>query len=129
MKKADQELLDDIFLQPWFLSRETAFAIKRLLPREHRHRMRFYFDDYGCLKCGKRNLTYGSNGLCKICMQRVQLKLFLTVKRRWTAASPGNLPRTFTRMADAQRLLRDLLKRDRPSRKTLRSTGPSGSSG
>jgi len=35
--------------------------------------------------------------------------MFFAIKRRWTAASPDNLPRTFKRMADAQRMLRDLL--------------------
>jgi|HubBroStandDraft_6_1064221.scaffolds.fasta_scaffold199233_2 hypothetical protein len=109
MNTADKELLDDIFLQPWFLPLQTAFAIKRILPPEHRHRMRFYFDDYGCLKCGKTGVAYGSNALCKLCMQQVKLRLFFAIKRRWTAASPDNLPRTFTRMADAQRLLKDLL--------------------
>ena len=109
MKKHDLQLLDDIFLQPWFLPQKTAFAIKRILPPEHRHKMRFYFDDYGCLKCGKTNVQYGSNALCKLCMQQVKLRLFFAIKRRWTAASPDNLPRTFKRMADAQRLLKDLL--------------------
>lgn len=112
MKKEDRELLDDIFLQPWFLPRQTAFAIKRILPPEHRHRMRFYFDDYGCLRCGKKNVTYGSNALCKTCMQQVKLRLFFAIKRRWTAMSPDNLPRTFKRMADAQRLLKDLILRN-----------------
>jgi len=65
MTKDDKKLLDDIFLQPWFLPQQTAFAIKRILPPEHRHRMKFYFDDYGCLKCGKTDLQYGSNALCK----------------------------------------------------------------
>ena len=109
MKRDDKELLDTIFLQPWFLPRDTAFAIKRILPPEHRHRMKFYFDDYGCLKCEQKDAPYGSNGLCKACMQEVKLKLFFAIKRRWTAASPDNLPRTFQRMADAQRLLKDLL--------------------
>jgi hypothetical protein len=111
MKKQNKELLDDIFLQPWFLPLKTAFAVKRIVPPEHRHKMRFYFDDYGCLKCGKGNITYGSNGLCKGCMQQVKLRLFFAIKRRWTAASPDNLPRTFRRMADAQRLLKDLVRR------------------
>src|SRR5579863_933508 len=110
MTRQDKELLDDIFLQPWFLSRQIAFAIKRILPPEHRHRMRFYFDDYGCLKCGTNDAPYGSNGLCKLCMQQVKLRLFFAVKRRWTAASPENQPRTFQKMADAQRLLRDLVR-------------------
>ena len=109
MTKREKELLDDIFLQPWFLPLQTAFDIKRILPPEHRHKMRFYFDDYGCLKCGKINVQYGSNALCKLCMQQVKLRLFFAIKRRWTAASPDNLPRTFKRMADAQRLLKDLI--------------------
>ena len=113
MTNEEKRLLDEIFLQPWFLPRETALAIRRLLPVGYRHRMKFYFDDYGCLKCGKVNTTYGSNGLCKLCMQQVKLKLFFAVKRRWTAASPENLPRTFQRMADAQRLLRDLIPHQR----------------
>src|ERR1700733_3310500 len=117
MRRQDRELLDDIFLQPWFLPRNTAVAIQRILPPEHRHRMRFYFDDYGCLKCGKTNVTYGSNALCKLCMQRVKLRLFFAIKRRWTAASADNLPRTFKRLADAQRLLKDLV--DPPSSKSL----------
>jgi hypothetical protein len=109
MNKDDKTLLDDVFLQPWFLPRDTAFAMRRILPPEHRHKMRFYFDDYGCMKCKKKDVPYGSNALCKLCVQEVKLKLFFAVKRRWTAASPDNSPRTFKRMTDARRLLKDLL--------------------
>lgn len=109
MTKDDKQLLDDIFLQPWFLSRDMAFAVRRILPPEHRHKMKFYFEDYGCLRCLKTDVTYGSNALCKLCMQEVKLKMFFAIKRRWTAASPDNSPRTFKRMADAQRMLGDLL--------------------
>jgi len=42
-------------------------------------------------------------------MQQVKLRLFFAIKRRWAAASPENIPRTFKRMADAQRLLKDLV--------------------
>jgi hypothetical protein len=109
MTKQERDLLNDVFLQPWFLPRETAFAVKRIVPPEHRHKLKFFFDDYGCMRCRKRRVVYGSNGLCKSCMQEVKLKLFFAIKRRWTAVSPENLPRTFKRTADAQRLLRDLL--------------------
>jgi hypothetical protein len=119
MTKADKELLEAVFLQPWFLPKQTAFAIKRLLPPTHRQRMRFYFDDYGCLKCEKRNMSYGANGLCKLCSQSIKLKLFFAIKRRWTAASPDNEPRTCSRIIDAQRLLNDLLP---PGRSTLYAT-------
>ena len=119
MKKLERDLLDEIFLQPWFLSLDTAFEIKRILPPEHRHKMRFYFDDYGCLKCEKRNVQYGANALCKTCSQRIKLRFFFAIKRRWTAASPDNIPRTFQRMADAQRLLKDLLPFVRQGRDLL----------
>lgn len=58
MTKQDRELLDDVFLQPWFLPRDLAFAIRRMLPPEHRHRMRFFFDDYGCMRCGTKDAPY-----------------------------------------------------------------------
>jgi hypothetical protein len=126
MTKKERELLDDIFLQPWFLSRQTAFEVKRILPPEHRHKMRFYFEDYGCLRCGKRDVQYGSNGLCKSCMQQVKLRLFFAIKRRWTAANPENRPQTFKRMADAQRLLKDLIPSTR-RRQVFRRKNPVGS--
>ncbi len=129
MTRHDRELLEDIFLQPWFLPRDTAFAIKRILPPEHRHKMKFYFDDYGCLKCGNKDEPYGSNALCKLCMQRVKLKFFFAIKRRWTAASPDNLPRTFKRMADAQRLLKDLVDTHEAARRRReKSRRPGGDS-
>jgi len=108
MNRDDKSLLDDIFLQPWFLPRDKAFAMQRILPPEHRHKMKFYFDDYGCIRCKKKDVTYGSNALCKPCVQEVKLKVFFAIKRRWIAASPDDFPRTFKRMADAQRLLKDL---------------------
>ena len=116
MTEAERELLEDVFLQPWFLPQQTAFAIKRLLPPEHHHRMRFYFDDYGCLKCERKNVRYGSNALCKMCAPRIKLKLFFATKRRWTAVSPDNEPRTCSRMVDAQRLLKDLVPTRLPKR-------------
>jgi hypothetical protein len=109
-------LLDDVFLQPWFLPLSVAVAVRGLLPGDHRHKMRFYFEDYGCIKCGKKDVRYGSNAMCKICVQQVKLKMFWAIRRRWTAREFGQeQPRTFKRMADAQRMLRDLVSRPRRS--------------
>jgi hypothetical protein len=109
MTKKERELLDDVFLQPWFLPKVTALQVKAILPPGHRHRMKFYFDDYGCICCRKRNATYGSNGFCKRCLEQVKLRLFFAVKRRWTAAEATNVPRMFSSVLDAQRLLKDLI--------------------
>ena len=61
------------------------------------------------LSVGFVTAAFGSNALCKLCMQEVKLKMFFAIKRRWTAAGPDNSLRTFKRMADAQRMLGDLL--------------------
>ncbi len=103
----DKALLDDIFLQPWFLPLKASSAIRALLPAEHRHKMRFYFEDYGCLKCGKKKVRYGSNAMCKTCVQQVKLRFFWAMKRRWTRMSDSH-SRTFKRTSDAQRMLSDL---------------------
>jgi hypothetical protein len=110
MTDQKHQLLEAIFLQPWYLPQTTAFAIRRLLPPEHHHKMRFYFEDYGCMRCGKKGVRYGSNGMCKICVQQVKLKLLFAIRRRWTAKGPRREEvRTFKRMADAQRMLKDLV--------------------
>jgi hypothetical protein len=44
--------------------------------------MNFFFEDYGCMRCRTKDAPYGSNALCKACMQEVKLKMFLAIKRR-----------------------------------------------
>jgi hypothetical protein len=115
-------LLDDVFLQPWFLPSRTAIAIRRLLPNAHRSKMRFYFEDYGCIKCGKKGAPYGSNAMCKVCVQQVKLKMLWAIRRRWTTLKlTEELPRTFKRMADAQSMLRDLASWSRGPHKNITS--------
>ena len=111
-------LLEDVFLQPWYLPLKTANAIRELLPREHRHKMRFYFDDYGCVKCSKQGVRYGSNGMCKVCVQQVKLRLLWAIKRRWTHKTRQQPPRSFKRVEEAQRLLRDLVRPQAAARAT-----------
>lgn len=111
-------LLEDVFLQPWFLPLKVAISLRELLPGDHRHKMRYYFDDYGCMKCGKKHVRYGSNGMCKTCVQQVKLKMLWAIRRRWTASGfAEEQPRTFKRMADAQRMLRDLLVKPHKNRR------------
>ena len=121
----EQDILSDIFLQPWFLPLRTAIAIRTLLPREHRHKMRLYFEDYGCLKCGKKQVRYGSNAMCKSCVQSVKLKMLFAVKRRWRANHETEpAPRTFKRAVEARKLLADLAPTSRRSGKNERQQEP-----
>jgi hypothetical protein len=106
--RRQESILDDVFLQPWFLSLEIANAVRNLIPASHHHKMRAYFEDYGCMKCGKSGVRYGSNGMCKSCVQSVKLKILFAVKRRWNPAEHETSPRTFNRVAQARALLADL---------------------
>jgi hypothetical protein len=104
-----QSILSDVFLQPWFLPLQTAVAIRNLIPAEHHHKMRAYFDDYGCLRCGETEVRYGSNAMCKRCVQKVKLGMLWALKRRSTSRTPAaDPPRTFQRATEARKLLFDL---------------------
>jgi hypothetical protein len=46
-------LHDEVFMQPWFIPKPIYMTIRRLLPNPHLMKMRHYFDDYGCLRCGE----------------------------------------------------------------------------
>jgi hypothetical protein len=59
---------EELLLQPWFLSTRVARGIRSLLPPDFRSRLHDYFNDHGCLRCGRRNVLYRSNGMCHRCM-------------------------------------------------------------
>ena len=74
---------DEIFLQPWFLPKDIFLEIRRLLPSAQLLKLRYYFEDYGCLKCGRANVMYRSNGLCENCSIVVRSRIVLSLKRRF----------------------------------------------
>ena len=53
---------------PWFLSREVIKEVAALLPSYYHKRFRVYFDRYGCLRCNRKRVLYGGNGLCLTCI-------------------------------------------------------------
>jgi len=78
------ELYDDeIFLQPWFVSKKLFRAFRKILPCCQLLKFRHYFDDYGCMRCGRRNVRYGHNGFCRNCGRIVQTRIILALKRRF----------------------------------------------
>jgi hypothetical protein len=102
---AHAALVDEVLLQPWFLSARVANAIHGMVPPDFHRRMRYFFDDYGCMICGAE-VGYHSNGMCRTCRDRVRRNLVKSVKRR----AKSN-PR--------QRLDLELFKRERLARKLL----------
>jgi hypothetical protein len=47
---------DQVFMLPWFLPKETYLAVRRILPNIHIAKMRYYFEDYGCMRCERRDV-------------------------------------------------------------------------
>lgn len=68
--------------QPWFLNKAASKAILRLIPSEYIARMRWYFDDYGCLYCRRKKVLYQANGFCIECGTMIRKRLIQTMKRR-----------------------------------------------
>jgi hypothetical protein len=110
-RSAQRKIFEDTFLQPWFVPLQIAQAIRRLLPDTHIRKMRFYFDDWGCMKCEKKGLMYGANGMCSRCAQKVQHRVVCCLRKRVTATDlVVRRPESCTRVESAKLLLRDLIR-------------------
>jgi hypothetical protein len=83
VEKSPNPLVDDqVFMLPWYLPKETYNGVKNLLPHIHISKMRYYFDDYGCIRCERRDRLYGANGLCEQCNVIVRSRLAHCLKKR-----------------------------------------------
>ena len=105
-------MISNALLQPWFLSLETAKAVLRLIPRKYFSRMRWFFEDFGCLRCRRKKLEYGGNCLCAPCRHAVMRCMIRSVKRR-SKTSKGAKPPVpkrgyLDRAEAAEKLLGDL---------------------
>lgn len=105
--------VDDVLLQPWFLPKRIADAIRAIVPISYRSRMRYYFEDYGCMICGKESI-YHSNGMCLRCFKTVLSRIKKSVARR----SPSKpQPRLDLVLFRQQKLAKNLLKGFTPEKK------------
>lgn len=112
-KKANASI-EMIVLQPWFLPRSTYHAMARLISRKYVMKLRYYFDRYGCLKCERRDRTYGSNGMCSPCATKVSHRLKRCLKsglRTSVHTSDPQLSDLVSGAKMARGLLRDLIPR------------------
>jgi|SRR5689334_20579053 hypothetical protein len=96
---------DEIFLQPWFLSKPLYLKLRKLLPSSQLLKMRYYFEDYGCLRCGQRNKLYASNGMCKECSIVVRARVVLSLKKRFrrvgVKVAPGPITKYLNQLKQA----------------------------
>ena len=78
---------ESLFFHPWFLPAKTTYAIYRLLPPEHRFKMRDYFADHGCLRCDEKK-GYCAMGLCEKCYTMLHSRIRACVRRRASVTVP-----------------------------------------
>lgn len=98
--------VDDVLLQPWFLPKRIADAIRAMVPVSYRSRMRYYFEDYGCMICGCESL-YHSNGMCLPCFNKVLSRIKKSMARR-SPSKPS--PRLDLVLFRQQKLAKSLLR-------------------
>ena len=98
-------IAEKVLFQPWFLPQRVAFAIHSLVPPTFWNKMRNFFDDYGCIICGKES-GYHSNGMCKNCFDKTRKQLAQSVKRH---LGPPRRRRIDLELFRQQKLARKLL--------------------
>jgi hypothetical protein len=101
---------EDVSLQPWFLPKDISLQIRMLLPHIQLTKMRYYFDDHGCLRCERRDVLYGSCGLCESCSATVRRRLQTCLKKRLKAVGVRSTRRAAYDLADPVLAARDILR-------------------
>jgi len=83
-------LSEEVLMEPWFLPREIAYAILRFLPVSHQRKWSHYFEDWGCLICGrKKAMNHFSRGMCPHCHSKVADRLKASLKKRAQQNGPS----------------------------------------
>jgi len=102
-------IVEKVLLQPWFLSPRVAFAIHGLVPPDYWKKWRNFFEDYGCVICGRES-QYHADGMCVGCFHRTRWKLAQSVKRRLKS---GGRPSLGLELFRQEKLAKKLLRKYR----------------
>lgn len=123
VRSVTNEDIADAAWQPWFLPKVISQKIIRIVPPGYRKRFRFYFDDFGCLGCGRKDIPYRSLGFCEVCHSKITIRMRHSLKRhRRELGVGGTTPRVrwYVEQVDrAQELLADFVPYKRKSRNPL----------
>jgi hypothetical protein len=84
-----------------------------MVPPGFQNKMRYYFDDYGCLVC-KQETIHHSNGMCLHCYNKVLRRLKKSVKRHGRRKADKRLDLVLFRQRKlARNLLKELAPKER----------------
>ena len=111
---------DQVFMLPWFLPKHTYLAVRRILPNIHIAKMRYYFEDYGCMRCERRDVLYRTNGLCERCNTIVRWRLTQCLKKRLADVGIAAVSSHESVTGRGLSLAQDLLKPFRRERRVRR---------
>jgi hypothetical protein len=64
------------------MPKPVSLQMRKILPSIHLAKMRYYFDNRGCLRCERRDFLYGSDGMCENCSAVVRRCLANCLEQR-----------------------------------------------
>lgn len=100
------------FFPPWFIEKKVLKKIRSMIPDYYHKRLRYYFDSFGCIRCGRKDVIYSCGGLCLGCQWTInnRLKKSDEEMKQHYGAKVWRLPSAhfLKRYATARELLRDL---------------------
>jgi hypothetical protein len=105
------ELTEEVLAQPWMLPRSIASTILRMLPVSHQNKYSYRYEDYGCFRCGTKDVPHQSLSLCSRCYGLLyeQIKAGIVNHARREDLSPAQLAANLTRSSDnARRILAEV---------------------
>ena len=88
--ETDIELSESVLAQPWCLPRETAQAIRRLIPVFHFEKHSLVYEEHGCFKCETKDVPHQALGMCARCYGMYMHRLKAAIARR--AGETGGRP-------------------------------------
>lgn len=62
---------DALVFEPWFQTRQVAYAVKRLQTVPEQRKWTVYFNRYGCMICEIQDRQHAGNGMCNRCHSNV----------------------------------------------------------
>jgi hypothetical protein len=108
-KRHNRQKDNEDLLLPWFLTVRSMLAIRANVPKHYQKRMRNYFDDYGCLRCGLSRSRHRGNGLCLRCGEMILARLKRSYERRAHPRKSYYAKNLLAKTNEARALLKDLL--------------------
>jgi hypothetical protein len=109
-KDRDKGDEDRQFLLPWLLTTRAYMAMRAIVPRAYQRRMRYYYDDHGCLRCSLHRGPHKANGFCARCCRLVASRLMRCYERRMKPKRSHYAQDLLSKGHEARGLLKDLLR-------------------